>query len=62
MIKVFDNNDGYNEAYTALKAEAIKAAEIDSLQAEARTTATEEIGRLLKFLLPDREITIEFKK
>lgn len=61
LKKIFDNDPGYNIAYTKLKEEALNAIVKDELQQEARNNTEKQLIRLLQFVQPDRKIRIEFK-
>lgn len=61
LKRVFDNDDGYNLAYTRLKEEAEKAARAPELRQEAEENAKSEIEKLLKLIDGTKEITIKFR-
>jgi uncharacterized protein DUF4230 len=57
--RIFDNDDGYNQALVQLRKDAESAAMSQDLQELAQENAQKEIERLIRFLSP--EIKIEFK-
>lgn len=61
LKKLFNNEDGYNEALAKIKEEALKAAAVPELRTDAETNAQKEIQRLLRYLYPEREVIVKFK-
>lgn len=59
--RAFDNDDGYNQALTAIKAEALKAAGKDEVMAEARASAEKQVKQLVRYVYPDRDVVVRFK-
>jgi hypothetical protein len=57
--RIFDNDDGYNQALEELRKQAEVAAMIQENQDLARQNAQTEIKRLIKLLAPEMEV--EFK-
>ena len=57
--RIFDNDDGYNQALEELRTQAEQAAMSQEVQELAQQNAQTEISRLLKFLAPEMEV--EFK-
>ncbi|HLD61300.1 MAG TPA: DUF4230 domain-containing protein [Patescibacteria group bacterium] len=62
LKKVFDDDDGYNAAFTVLKEEARKTAASDLLRNEAKTSAQKEITRLVRLVDGSREVVVEFSQ
>lgn len=61
LKKVFDNDDGYNQALENLKAAAERAAETPELRQDVQQETSREVVRLVQAIMPDSEITIVFK-
>jgi hypothetical protein len=59
--RAFDNDDGYNQALTAIKAEALEAATKDEVMSEARASAEKQVKQLVRYVYPDREVVVSFK-
>jgi len=59
LKRIFNNDDGYNQALEQLRKQAEVAAMIQENQDKAKQDAQTEIKRLIKLLSPDMEI--EFK-
>ncbi len=59
--RAFDNDDGYNQALAAIKAEAMKAATKEEVIVEARVNADKQVKQLLRYVFPDREVVVSFK-
>ncbi len=59
--RAFDNDDGYNQALTAIKAEALKAAGKDEVIAEAQASAEKQVQQLIRYVYPDRDVVVRFK-
>lgn len=59
--RVFDNDDGYNQALTEIKTQAMKAAVRDEVRAEARVSAEKQVKQLLQYVYPEREVVVSFK-
>lgn len=62
LKKLFDNDDGYNDALTQLKDAARVAAEKQELRSEAEASAKQEIERLIRFIDSEKEIVIKIKE
>lgn len=58
--KLFDSDDGYNQALAALKTEAEKAAETPELLQDAQKGAEKEINRLVQILVPGSQVSVVF--
>jgi hypothetical protein len=56
LKKIFDNDDGYNQALSELTKQAEAAAQDPDLVERANERAVEEIERLLGYMVTDREI------
>ncbi len=61
LKKVFDNDDGYNAAYTKLKEAALVAATSESVQTEAKENTAKEVERLVKLVAGDRQIEVRYR-
>ncbi len=61
LKKIFDSDDGYNQALTALKTEAEKAAQTPELRQEIQRETEEEIRRLVGLLVPSVSVAVVFK-
>ncbi len=59
--RAFDNDDGYNQALTAIKAQALKAAGKEEVMAEARASAEKQVKQLVRYVYPDRDVVVSFK-
>ncbi len=59
--KVFDNDDGYNAAYTKLKEAALAAAQSDVVKNEAQENTKKEIERLIRLIAGDRTVEVIYK-
>lgn len=59
--RVFDNDDGYNQALAEIKTQAMKAAEKDEIRTEARMSAEKQVQQLLAYVYPNRSILVTFK-
>ncbi len=59
--KIFNNDDGYNAAYTKLKEAALTAAHSEIVQNEAKENTKKEIERLLKLIPGNREVEVRFR-
>lgn len=62
LKRVFDNNNGYNEAYQALQRVAGTAAATTTLRGEAENSTKKEVAKLLGLVAKDRVVEIMFKK
>lgn len=60
--RLFDNNDGYNEAHKALVEVAGQAVVTSTLRVEAENSTKKEISRLLQFFSNTRSLEITFKR
>ncbi|MFH1286319.1 MAG: DUF4230 domain-containing protein [Candidatus Magasanikbacteria bacterium] len=58
LKKIFDNDDGYNEALVQLTESARSAAMEDELVTEAENSAKGEIERLVRFVERNKTVTI----
>ena len=61
LKKVFDNNDGYNEAVAKIQEQARASAEVPELRADAQTNAQKQITTLVRYLYPQKEVVVSFK-
>jgi hypothetical protein len=61
LKRIFDNNDGYNTAYQALKSQALDTANTSTIKVEAENSTKAEVERLIKFAAPGRNIVINFR-
>ncbi len=59
--KIFNNDDGYNAAYTKLKESALTAAKSDVVKKEAEENTKKEIARLVRLIAGDRKIEIIYR-
>ena len=58
LKRVFDNDDGYNQALAELTKQAEEAANDEDLIKRANERAVEEVSRLLGYVVTDREVEI----
>lgn len=61
LKRLFDNDDGYNQALSEITAQAEAAALTDEMLARANESATQEISRLLGYVVTDRTVEIVIK-
>jgi len=61
LKRLFDNDDGYNQALAELTRQAEEAAKDPELVSRANERAAEEISRLLGYVVTDREVEILIK-
>lgn len=61
LKRLFDNDDGYNQALSEITAQAESAALTDEMLARANESATQEIGRLLGYVVTDRAVEVVIK-
>lgn len=61
LKKLFDSDNGYNQALAALKNEAEKAAETSELLQDAQQGTEKEISRLVQLFVPGAEVHLVFK-
>lgn len=62
LKRIFDNNNGFNEAYQALQGVAGTAAMTTTLRVEAENSTKKEITKLLGLVAKDRVVEITFKQ
>jgi len=62
LKKLFDADDGYNQALEELTKRAEAAANTRALIEKANENAIEEVARLLKFTVKDKEVEVEIKQ
>jgi len=62
LKRLFDNDDGYNQALSELTKQAEEAAKDPELLARANERAVEEIERLLGYVVGDKEIVVEIEQ
>lgn len=60
LKKVFNNDNGYNAAYAQLKEAALSAAQTEAVQNESKDNAIREIERLVRLMLGDRDVHVQF--
>lgn len=58
--KIFDSNDGYNEAVSELKNQVEQAAQNMEIQNDAKENTVRQIKYLLEYIAPDKEIVVIF--
>lgn len=58
LKRLFDNDDGYNQAFSELTTQAEEAAKDPELVIRANERAVEEIERLLGYVVTDREVSV----
>ena len=61
LKRLFDHDDGYNQAMAELIAQAEEAVRDERLLQEANRQAIEEVKRLVGLSAPDREVVVEIK-
>lgn len=61
LKRVFNNDDGYNQAYKALEEKANEAAATTTLRLEAQKSTEKEINQLVQLIAKDRQVRITFK-
>ena len=61
LKRLFDNDDGYNQALAELTGQAEDAANDPDLIDRANERAVEEISRLLGYVITDREVEVVVK-
>ncbi|MBD3311516.1 MAG: DUF4230 domain-containing protein [Candidatus Magasanikbacteria bacterium] len=61
LKRVFDNDDGYNEAYEKIRTSAIESVETEEFKRATEDNARQIVERLIKFIEKDREILVKFK-
>ena len=61
LKRLFDNDDGYNQALSELTKQAEEAAKNPDLLERANERAVEEIERLLGYVVGDKEIVVEIE-
>lgn len=61
LKRIFNSDDGYNSAYTALKQEAQSTLETETLYKEMEENAKKQIMKFIQFIEPLKSITILFK-
>ncbi len=61
LKRVFNNDDGYNQAYSALKEAAAAAATDPAVVSSAQQSAVNQIERMMKLVDRNRSVTVQFK-
>ena len=61
LKRILENDDGYNQAMTELIKQAENAATSTDMTAAANDKAKEEIKRLVGYMMPGKEITVNIK-
>jgi len=58
LKRIFDNDDGYNQALAELTKQAEEAAKDPELVSRANERAVEEVERLIGYVVTDREVEV----
>jgi hypothetical protein len=61
LKRVLEPDDGYNQALAELERAANEAATRPEITARAKTTSETELGRLVRLIARDAEVTVEWK-
>jgi len=61
LKRVFDNDDGYNEAFELLRSQATKIIEGAEFQKSANDSATNMVKKFIRFVDKDKEVVVKIK-
>ena len=62
LKRVFDNDDGYNEAFELLRKEAVKTLEGSEFKKATNDSAINMVKKFVRFIDKDKQILVEIKQ